>query len=99
MGLFRKGKTRIIAKFLRTDLFICNDSREGETPSYSRINMVSGVDYGLIMHKIQYEPVISLYDLPFLPRRPELFVFLDVVTGVLFSFSMSLNFLSKASVV
>ena len=35
-----KGKTHIIAKFLRTDLFICSHSREGETPSYSRINMV-----------------------------------------------------------
>ena len=28
---FRKGKTRIIAKFLRTDLVICSHSREGKT--------------------------------------------------------------------
>ena len=31
MGLFRKGKTRIIAKFLRTDLVICSHSRQGKT--------------------------------------------------------------------
>ena len=41
MGLFRKGKTRIIAKSLRTDFVICSHSGEGETPSYSRINTVS----------------------------------------------------------
>ena len=35
-----KGKTHIIAKFLRTDLVICSHSREGETPSYSQINTV-----------------------------------------------------------
>ena len=35
-----KGKTRIIVKFLRTDSVICSHSREGETPSYSRINRV-----------------------------------------------------------
>ena len=41
MGLFRKGKTCIIAKFHRTDLVICSHSRERKTPSYSRINTVS----------------------------------------------------------
>ena len=35
-----KGKTHIIAKFLRTDLVICSHSREGETLSYSLINTV-----------------------------------------------------------
>ena len=30
MGLFRKSKIRIIAKFLRTDLVICSHSREGK---------------------------------------------------------------------
>ena len=40
MGLFRKDKTRIIAKSLRTDFGICSHSGEGETPSYSRINTV-----------------------------------------------------------
>ena len=40
MRLFRKGKTRIIAKFLWTDLVICIHCRKGETPSYSGINMV-----------------------------------------------------------
>ena len=42
MGLFRKGKTLIIAKFHRTDLVICSHSREGKTLSYSQINTVSG---------------------------------------------------------
>ena len=40
LGLFRKGKTRIIAKFLRADLVIYSHSREGETLSYNRINTV-----------------------------------------------------------
>ena len=40
LGLFRKGKTLIISKFHRTDLYICSHSREGKTLSYSRINMV-----------------------------------------------------------
>ena len=35
MGLFRKGKTCIIAKFHRTNLVICSLSREGKTLSYS----------------------------------------------------------------
>ena len=30
----------MIAKFQKTDLFICNQSREGKTPSYSRISML-----------------------------------------------------------
>ena len=33
-------KTCIIAKFHKTDLAICSYSREGKTPSHSRINMV-----------------------------------------------------------
>ena len=41
LGLFRKSKTRIIAKFHRTDLVFCSHSRERKIPSYSRINMVS----------------------------------------------------------
>ena len=40
LGLFRKGKTRIIAKCLGVDLVICSHSIEGETPSYNRINTV-----------------------------------------------------------
>ena len=40
MGLFRKGKIRIIAKFRTTYLVIFRQSRAGKTPSYSRINMV-----------------------------------------------------------
>ena len=32
LGLFRKSKTRIIAKFHRTDLVIYNHSREGGNP-------------------------------------------------------------------
>ena len=40
MGLFRKGKTCIIAKFYMIDLLICSHSREGKTPSYSQINTI-----------------------------------------------------------
>ena len=40
MGLFRKGKTCNIAKFHRTDLVICSQSREGKTLSYSQISMI-----------------------------------------------------------
>ena len=39
MGLFRKGITRIIAKFCRTDFIICSHFRERKTPTYSQINM------------------------------------------------------------
>ena len=41
LGLFRKGKTSIIAKLHRADLVICSHARERNTLSYSRINMVS----------------------------------------------------------
>ena len=37
LGLFRKGKTRIIAKFHRNDLVICSHSRERKIPSFSQI--------------------------------------------------------------
>ena len=43
LGLFKQGKTCIIAKFNRTDLVICSHSIEGKTPSYSQINMVKFV--------------------------------------------------------
>ena len=33
LGLFRKGKTHIIAEFHRTVVVICSHSREGKTPS------------------------------------------------------------------
>ena len=39
--MFRKGKTRIIAKFHGTELVICSHFREGKTLSYSRKNVVS----------------------------------------------------------
>ena len=32
LGLFRNGKTGIIAKFQRTDLVDCSHSRKGENP-------------------------------------------------------------------
>ena len=32
LGLFRKGKTHIIAKFQRTDFVICSHSKRGENP-------------------------------------------------------------------
>ena len=38
LGLFRKGKTCIIAKFHRTDLLICSHSRGEKTLSCSWIN-------------------------------------------------------------
>ena len=41
LRLFRTGKTCIIAKLHRTDLAISKHSKEGKTPSYSRINTVS----------------------------------------------------------
>ena len=40
MGLVKKGKTYVIAKFHRTDIVIGNHSREEKYLSYSRINMV-----------------------------------------------------------
>ena len=44
MGLFRKGKTPIIAKFhssdYSSDLVICSHSREGKILSCSLINMI-----------------------------------------------------------
>ena len=40
LGLFRKGKTRIISKFDRADLVICCHSGERNTPSCSQINTV-----------------------------------------------------------
>ena len=41
LSFFPKGKTNILAKFHRTDLVICSHSREGKTPFYSQITMVS----------------------------------------------------------
>ena len=40
MGLFRKGKIGIIAKFHRTDLVFRSHSRGTKPPSYRRINTV-----------------------------------------------------------
>ena len=40
LGLIRKGKTCITAKFHRTDLVICSHSREGKTPPNNQINTV-----------------------------------------------------------
>ena len=41
MGLFRKDKTRIIAKFHRADLAICSHSGERKNWSYSQTTMVT----------------------------------------------------------
>ena len=46
-----KGKTRTIAKFLRTALIICSYSRDGKTPSYSRINTVGAVSPVILLMK------------------------------------------------
>ena len=43
MGLFRKGRTRTIAKFHRTDLVIYDHSRKGKTPPYNKVNTVSAI--------------------------------------------------------
>ena len=40
LGLYRKGKTYIIAKFHGTDLVICSHSTERKTLCYSQINIV-----------------------------------------------------------
>ena len=40
LELFRKGKTRIIAKFHRTDIVIRSHYREEKTLSYSPMNTV-----------------------------------------------------------
>ena len=40
LGLFRKDKIRIIAKFHMTDLVILGHSRDWKTLSYSRIKTV-----------------------------------------------------------
>ena len=45
MGLFRKGKTHIIAKFHRTDLVVGSHLGEGQTPTYSPINIVDIITY------------------------------------------------------
>ena len=50
LGLFRKGKTCIIAKFYRTDLLICSHSRERETRSYRQINIVDTVELQWLEH-------------------------------------------------
>ena len=43
-GLFRKGKTCIIAKFHWTDLVNCSHSREGKTLSYRLLNTVISIN-------------------------------------------------------
>ena len=43
LGLFRKGKTHIIAKFHMTNLVTCNHSIEGKTLSHSQMNTINGV--------------------------------------------------------
>ena len=40
MGLFRKSKTRIVAKFHKTHLVICSHARVRKTLSYKRIHTV-----------------------------------------------------------
>ena len=40
LGMFKKGKICITAKFHRTDLVICSYSRERKTPPYSQINII-----------------------------------------------------------
>ena len=51
MGLFRKGKTHIIAKFHRTDSVICSNSRDGKTPSYSQLNTITLISMPVLIRK------------------------------------------------
>ena len=46
LGLFRKGKTHIVAKFQRIDLVVCSHSREEKSLSCSRITMVAKTPTG-----------------------------------------------------
>ena len=49
------GRVKLIAKFHRTDLVICSHSREGKTPSYSRINMANfSLVFALGLFKVLY---------------------------------------------
>ena len=56
LGLFRKVKTCIKAKFYRTDLVICSHSVERKTSSYSRGNTKN---YGTVM--IDYFSLFNYY--------------------------------------
>ena len=64
LALFWKGKTCIIAKFLRTDIVICSHSREGKTVPYSRINMVclnfKGENFDLLLFFILEKNMASI---------------------------------------
>ena len=62
MGLFRKGKPHIIAKFHSADLVICSHSRKRKTLSYRQINMVHFQLYkhtqGMILND-NYKPCVD----------------------------------------
>lgn len=51
MGLFKKGKLLITAKFHKTALVICSRSRKGKIPSYSKINTVAILPSELLILK------------------------------------------------
>ena len=62
MELFRKGKNCTIAKFHRTDLFICDHSREGKILSYSQINTVPSIYILLQQHGIS-DPTEIIFEM------------------------------------
>ena len=72
MGLFRKGKTCITAKFDGTDLVFCSCFRKGKTLFYSRINLSALVLKSIFLKN-------STYSINFLL----LMISMDVTTIVL----------------
>ena len=58
--MFRKGNTCNIATFHRTDLLICNRSREGKTLSYSRINTVNDLQFTIKILKFGTPNTIAI---------------------------------------
>ena len=58
LGLFRNGKTRILAKFQWTDLVICSHSREGKPLSYSWINMVLRIVLAATSHLYCFDRMV-----------------------------------------
>ena len=61
MGLSRKGKIGIIAKFHRTDFVICSHSTGLKTPSYSWINTVFFYGIYCLLQKFNFVCIIQKY--------------------------------------
>ena len=81
MGLFRNGKTHIIAKFHRTDEVVCSHVREGKPPSYSRRNTVGTVDGTLTADLICLYLTLRKYLSRFYSYRADMFSILKSTKG------------------